>query len=418
MARIPREKNAAWVYIEAVNAYVEPPQAVQEAFDYAVQTAWPEGQTALAAYLDDPANQLAMETARRASSMERCQMPYFGDANQSIVGMLLPNLSNLRFLGKLMVAQGRRLEAADDFSGAASSYLTAMGLGEHTAQAITLIEGLVGIAVWSLADRALIDMVLRRPLSAKQLGMLEAEFKRRAPRLPSAEVGLRCEGRFGPAMVDELCSRPLHFVGNFTALLNAEDGIFFGSAGPVPEDGWGRLEQRIGKLIFPDRAIKRHMKGYYDRVVERSVIGAYRATQMDFDDERYLAKKIPQWDILSRALLPSLSRATTLGELCKAELALIRAATAIRRHMLAHEGRPPVNLDELTQRLPQDALIDPFSDRTLVYRQGDGTWMIYSIGEDFIDDGGRTGKRRNVPDIVYRFPPDPLEPFDTPEQEE
>ncbi len=42
---IPPERNAAWVYVDAINKFVLPPQDVdQEVFDAAVAGTWPEGE--------------------------------------------------------------------------------------------------------------------------------------------------------------------------------------------------------------------------------------------------------------------------------------------------------------------------------------------------------------------------------------
>ncbi|MBU0718722.1 MAG: hypothetical protein KJ749_10775, partial [Planctomycetes bacterium] len=87
---IPPKDNAAWVYIEAINAYAEPPDELEDALEYAYDVGWPVGQDKLAEYLSQPANRAAMDTARRASRMERCQMPCFGDPSGSVFSILLP----------------------------------------------------------------------------------------------------------------------------------------------------------------------------------------------------------------------------------------------------------------------------------------------------------------------------------------
>ncbi len=413
---IPRERNAAWGYIDAVNAYAEMPGELTEAFDYAMRTAWPAGQTALADYLKHPDNRRAVELVRTAVAMDRCQMPYFGDPSDSIIGVLLPNLSHFRFLSKMLVVDARRLEAEGNCPEAIKNLLAVMSMGEHIGQGHTLIEGLVGIAVWAVADRALVDMILRRPLSLSQLRMLQKELDRRAPRLPTAERGLHGERQFGPAIVDELISRPLRFFTNLGAVIGATgddlDG-FFMPVDPItiPEDGWGRLEVRIGKLIFPDRAIKRHMLGYYDRIDDRIATGMYQDAWEDFDDEKYIRENIPAWDVVSRVMLPSLSAVSRLGERSKVSLAATRAIIAIRTHTLKNENEPPSSLHELAEKLPTNAVVDPFSGDLLVYRRTAEGWVLYSVGPNFVDDGGREGDRWLDLDIVYQCPPDPIEPF-------
>ena len=140
---IPRDRNAAWVYIEAINAYEELPHELEEAFAYAHKTAFPAEHAKLRAFLSTPANRRAMDLARRAAAMEACQMPYFGDPRSSIISILLPNLSGMRRLARLLVADGRRLEAEGQYDAAVDNYLTTMRMGVHGCDGITLIENLV-----------------------------------------------------------------------------------------------------------------------------------------------------------------------------------------------------------------------------------------------------------------------------------
>jgi len=411
---VPREQNAAWTYIEAINSFEELPKELEDGFDYALRDAWPESCTPLADYLKLPGNQSAIERAHKAAAMDRCQMPYFGDPKDSIIGVLLPNLSHFRFLGKLMVVDGRRLEAEGNYAEAMRNYLTAMGMGEHVAQGHTLIEGLVGLAVWAAGNRATDDMVLRRPLSVKQLRTLEKELGRRVSRLPTAERGLRGEREFGPAMVDELSSRPLRLFGNLSALTGPSEAwdIMAPDPNSNPADGWGQLERRIGRMVFPDRAIKRHMLGFYDLVLDRAAVGTHQSAQLEFDEEKYINEKIPAWDVVSRMLLPSLSRATLLGERNETRFAATRAIVAIRIHALTHDHEPPDDISKLAENLPDGALIDPFSGDLLLYRRMGIEWILYSVGPDYVDDGGQEGKRWEDLDMVWRYPPEPVEPFE------
>ena len=408
---IPRDKNAAWQYIAAANAYVELPRELSDALEYAVYKGWPEGQTDLADYLKLPGNQRAIEVVRLAGSLEQCQMPYFGDPGQSIIAVLLPNLSPMRFLAKLMVADGRRLEAEGRVGDAFDRYIAVMTMGEHIAQCHTLIEGLVGIAIWTRANEAAVDAALNRSVPKKHLQVFQSRLNRGATKLPSVKRGLAGERAFGPIMVDELCARPLRVLSTMRSLANGTDE--FGEwRTSIPQDGWGKLELRLGRLFLPDRAIKRHMDGFYDMVARRAAVGAADAAALDFDDERYLNEEIPLWDVFSRGLLPSLSRATLLGERTKAELATTRALVAIRLHMLANNGDRPADLEEVAKKLPDSALEDPFSGTLLKYRPEPDGWVVYSVGPDFTDDGGESGKRWEDLDMACRFPPAPVEPFD------
>ena len=413
VAPVPQTENAAWVYLEASNTYVELPETLEDAFEYAADVTWPRGHTGLEDYLRLPANRRAIELTCQAAAMKGYQMPYFGDRTDSILGMVLPNLSHMRFLAKLMIVDARHLEVQDQYDQAVNLYVNVMRMGAHAGQGVTLIEGLVGIAIWRTGEQAALDMALRRPLSHRQLNTLLAELNKLAPQLPTVDRGLQSERSMGPAVVDELCSRPVKFFANLRLGANDDDMPFVPEGfGSDPEDGWGRLALRVGRLVYPDQAIKRHMLGYYDKVLEKAKKGPVGAAAMSFDEEQYIREVIPQWDVLSRSLLPSLLRVVTIGQRLKTEFAVTRAMLAVRIYMLEHFGRLPETLNEVKEELPDDALIDPFSDDLLVYRSSEDGFLLYSLGPNLIDDGGQQGERWDQLDMVCKFPPEAIRPFD------
>lgn len=416
---VAREENAAWVYLKAINAYVELPKSLVDAFEYAVYTAWPEGETKLEEYLQQPGNRRAIELIHKAADMHAYQMPCVGDPSKSVLSILLPNLSHMRFLAKLMVADARWRVAQERYDEAINAYMAAMRMGGHVGRSITLIEGLVGIAVSRITDRALQNMILGRPLSRKQLKRLLSMLNEHAHHLPTVHRGLRGERTMGPAVVDELCSRPVWFLTHFTSRSESGEISFIdGQTNANPDDGWGRLKLRIGQLIYPDRAIKRNMLDYYDKVLARADRGSHTVDSAAFDEERYIKEVIPRWDVVSRSLLPSLSRAIILGERLKTDFTATRVLIALRTYMLENDGQSPVGLDEIADILPGGSLIDPFSDESLLYRPtGDG-FVLYSVGPNLTDDGGQRGERWDTLDMVYSFPPETVDPFDTRGDEE
>ena len=411
---IPREENAAWVYLEAINAYVETPEDLDETFKYTCTHTWLQGAPALSAYLDEPGNRRAIAITRKAAAMKRCQMPCFGDPRGSVISVLLPNLSHMRFLSKLQVAEGKRLESLGRYEQAIEGYAATLHMGPHVAESFTLIGSLVGIAVWCQGERAIVDLALRRPLSQAQLRKLLAVLDDPAARAPTVERGLVGEREFGPAIVDELVSKPLMFLPNLKGLFSSEyagEGAY--RVNPNPDDGWGRLEKRVGQLIFPDRCMKRHMTGFFDKLIEYYSMSPPEAARFEFDEEDYVLNRIPRWDVVSRMLLPSLARAIALSDRAQTRGALARTIMAIRLYTLRHDGRPPGSLDDLEDMLDPSAMVDPFSGARLIYHVDGNGWVLYSVGLDLVDDGGENGKRWDDLDIAHRFPPEPIEPLDS-----
>ncbi len=411
VADIPRDENAAWVYIEAINAYSELPRELGGIFDHVLDAGWPKHPQAkaLAKWLDQPENKKALELARRAAEFEHCQIPYYGNPRGSVVNMLLPSLSHHRILAKMLVVNGKRREAGGKYDEALEDYLVAARMGSHVAQGITLIEALVGVACDALAAQAIHDLVLRRNLPQDRLERLLNETSQMLEHAPDMQRGLVQEQAFGLGMVDEFASQPSHFITNPAALSTLS---FLDSVNVPTDSGWGALEARLGKLVFPDRAIKQNMRRYYTEVQRRTALPASEAGWNDNWEEEMISN-LPAWDMISRTMLPSLSRANVLAQRLITQMRMTRVSIALRLYALTNQGGPPEDLEYLKRWLGgPDDLIDPFSGDYFVYRRTEKGWLLYSFSDNLTDDGGIEGNRPFDKDHVIRFPPPKQKAFE------
>lgn len=116
--------------------------------------------------------------------------------------------------------------------------------------------------------------------------------------------------------------------------------------------------------------------------------------------------------------MPDISRAILLDGNGRVRVALLQTAIALHRYQL-QAGRYPESLDALVPEFLDALPIDLFSDEPLIYRrEGDG-FVLYSVGPNFIDDGGVTAEKAifdNPHDIVIRIGVDnnAADPTDTP----
>ena len=71
---------------------------------------------------------------------------------------------------------------------------------------------------------------------------------------------------------------------------------------------------------------------------------------------------------------------------------LLIAELALRAYS-AETGHAPARLEELTNRFIARLPLDPFAAQPLIYRPQGTNWLLYSVGADGVDDGGkRVGK--------------------------
>ncbi len=76
---------------------------------------------------------------------------------------------------------------------------------------------------------------------------------------------------------------------------------------------------------------------------------------------------------------------------CKVMVAcerLLAAELALRCYQ-AEQGHPPARLDEVATNYFSHVPEDPFSRQPLVYRAQGTNWLLYSVGPDGVDDGGK-----------------------------
>lgn len=71
-----------------------------------------------------------------------------------------------------------------------------------------------------------------------------------------------------------------------------------------------------------------------------------------------------------------------------ARLRLLAAALAVRCYQTEH-SRKPTELKQLVPEYLQRVPLDPFSGRPMIYRLESWTWLLYSVGEDGVDNGGQ-----------------------------
>jgi hypothetical protein len=83
-----------------------------------------------------------------------------------------------------------------------------------------------------------------------------------------------------------------------------------------------------------------------------------------------------------------------------AHLRLLTAELGVRCYR-SGEGRVPTSLEQLVPKYLRRVPSDPFSAQPLVYRSQGTNWLLYSVGEDGLDDGGKRVVR-SVPGTVAK----------------
>ncbi len=101
-----------------------------------------------------------------------------------------------------------------------------------------------------------------------------------------------------------------------------------------------------------------------------------------------LLSELPQYWLSSRYFLQRTTRQFESDLDTRAQLRAARVGLAVERHRVAH-GELPESLDTLVPEFLDRVPKDPFGDGPLKYERLENGFMVYSIGVDEEDDGGK-----------------------------
>jgi hypothetical protein len=98
----------------------------------------------------------------------------------------------------------------------------------------------------------------------------------------------------------------------------------------------------------------------------------------------------------------SFQKSETVNKMLLAHERLLLGELALRR-LRSEQGRPPAALDELVTNYVSKVPQDPFTGKPLIYRPNGTNWLLYSVGPDLIDDGGKPAAKATPSkgDILY-----------------
>ncbi|HWL92976.1 MAG TPA: hypothetical protein VNT79_05535 [Phycisphaerae bacterium] len=386
---IPDEQNAAWVYVQAMNALTPVPTELNDAFQSAQNGQWPEGEAGprLAEWVEQ--NRPAIALATNASRMPQHYMPFFRGESDSLIAALLPSLGPSRQLARLLSADAAYQMTQGNSAAAVENLLTAQRMANQVGGGHTLIEGLVGIAISSLATSSLEKIAASEHADAETLKAAAAEMDALSGDMPTFEEMVRAEQAWAGGFIDDVMDMP-----------GGPEMVFSNYAVMPPRvepNGWQRLLAALSRVYIPDRAVKRHFNDHYDRLVEatKPKDGGFG----EIVEEEKLFENIPPWDFIARSMVPSLGRVheTTLMAQSNAVRAQLRLATEAYR---AEKGAYPTSLSALVPSFLSEVPADPMTGYDFDYQPGAGDAAHGGLSQITRESAEELRKKRRTPAIL------------------
>ena len=336
-------------------------------------------------------NKEALELIHAGAAIENCRYPVdFKNAPDS----QFPHFARLR-RGAVRLKVEAIMRADSETDSSVRSIQSILGLARSLEKEPTLVSQLVRISLQAFAVSTLEHVINRIDFTDEQLSELsKAVVESQAPSaLSRAFVGERC------MTLETLKKRPAELSHIYSPRLDARETA---------------IETNLTALAF---ALHR-FAGFTDKsaIIYLDVIGEYiEAAQLPFDQRREAFERIKDryrevWrkDFVLRHLMGAINLVSSEISLrCIAHLRTAYASLAIRRYRLAN-GRLPATLGDLVPDYLDALPIDPFDGEQLRYKKLEVGFVVYSIGGDKDDDGGKerypAGQKKRRPhdcDITF-----------------
>lgn len=370
--------NGAHDYAEAFQLFKEvPTSTVQQDIQHIVEHGWKEPSQGVTEWLE--ANARAMERIRDGNAKPMHLMPRLERAEDALPAQP----STIRWLSYLFIATGKRAEARGEMNVALQAYLDAIRFGYALETDRTVIDKAMGIAIRKLGFAALraLSPQVRDPQALvtllNELGGSEESAVPLAELFKSELLGITHEAekfyQTHPNLANPLWG---WYLGKRRAL-GYLTGVYL------------HLVQQ-SSLPYPHLERSGGLRPYY-RFSENPTLNIW------------LMLDNPIGKLLAAIALPSFEAAPRVCAEAQAGVRATQLTLALALFKLQH-GEFPKELSELQSLVASTSLQDPFSDGVFHYQRQDHGYLLYSVGPDLGDDGGKVqydDTHRHGSDLLY-----------------
>jgi len=146
----------------------------------------------------------------------------------------------------------------------------------------------------------------------------------------------------------------------------------------------------ISPLAYVDQMDYIDLSGRQVKATEGSVREVLRHSE----EADSMIERIPRYAIFTRMLAPVVSRAIANQIKAQANIEGCKGLAAVHAYRTAR-GSYPATLAEACSLLGREAPLDPYTGKALLYRRTAGGFVLYSVGENLVDDGGKPSRSKS-----------------------
>ncbi len=393
---IRAEDNAFLGYVDAASLLVAPELSDVEGFDDEKIKSWSDATTGMRDALER--NRPALERWQQATTKPDA---LYIQPKDVAFDTLLPAIQGLREFARLGLVEGLRLESNGDVDEAWAVYRAMFRSSRHSGLHGGLIERLVGIAMYSKTIRSMTRWSAHPQVTAGQLERAIDELSSDYKLTASPSVSLKAEYlmQLNMSTTPELQAELLREAGIPPMLT----GIGLYAIGE-PE-----LSRRVTRQVFanwlenidkPRHARPSRRGGVLD-LFEQDPAVRLPPNRLTADE---IQRVFPR-SVIAKFLLPAFSQFDVAVSREEARQAALITVLRVQLYYRKH-GMFPKDLDTLIDDHKSALPTDPLgkAGQRLHYRRDEDGAIVWSVGENGVDDGGSiefvSGK---PPDIGIRF---------------
>ncbi len=311
------------------------------------------------------------------------------DDDGSTRGIFFPNLAKLRNLSLAFCFRAQIQAARGEYSPAFDDLIICCKFGRLTGQGEKfIVEQLVGMVIQAAAVKNIREILSCYPVGVEQLAVLQNDF---AEAQGGQEFGMRLLNtklatydQIQRCFTEDRLGGGHLYLKRLTALGIGSEEI----VGISDSDSPVALAVRI--LFFhPNKAKTRQSADefydFFEKVFKMSPAELKRKS-IDLNKQ---VESIIKGNIFLSFWMTALCSLHETSYRFKAEVQSVPVIIAALRFKI-DKGRYPEDLAELQQfGYIKEIPIDPFSERPLVYKRTADDFTLYSVGQNFEDDGGQ-----------------------------
>ncbi len=360
---------------------------------------WPFEKKLIAKWVED--NLAAWREFAEGSSKSYCYREYQyydGQEDELLWSIGISHLNRMKILSRLGIWHSRIAAEQGLIRQSIDDCLAVAKAGSHWQGRGTIVEQLVGLAFGRLAYDEIFDILAAQRLSADELKRLQNQLSQLHPqgyplidmegeRMAFMDTVQRIFTDGGPGG-GHLIPQKAGIFGNMYDIEEVAEDIPFGKK--IFENAaltsMCLLHARRDATVATGKQIYKQA----DMIVKMSPYERHKRDLPSTDD---VIMSMPRYRyVLLEYIIPAAERVSELSYQSKALHQATITILAIHRWRL-DKGDYPAALDDLIQAgYLKELPIDPYSDKPLIYKKTENNFVLYSIGRNFKDDGGKVIK--------------------------